>query len=251
MKAVSVALTIVLISFVAAPPQCAAEQPCDTLVGGLLQPAGSEPSTVSKPGWLRGEYDFDSRGFDVVHFMGGKDLGNDFSVWGFVDFEGDPVAGRHGELNRFFLEVDLKKKLFDTGGLIAEVNDLQGVGNSIGRLGVYWQPELPQWFADDSPLHGPSMFGIKYFPLETDGDGGQFSFNYNKTFANVLDGRFSVGGFFDLNYSAAGSGLYNTIVSEHQVRVRVTDHCHLITEFRWNEFLRDDFGIAPGIQYRF
>ena len=201
--------------------------------------------------WARAEYDFDDRGFNVLHFMGHSPLPYGMSLWGFVDFEGaDTLGANREDTARYFLELDLKKKLWDSGGILAEVNDLHGDDNAIGRFGVFWKPDTTWLLLEDSLLAGKFDFAIKYFPVETDYQGGQFSFNWNKQFDEFMSGRVSAGGFFDLNYNIGPTGK-NILVTEHQIRFRVAEGLHLITEFRVNEFLRDDFGIAPGIQYRF
>ena len=202
--------------------------------------------------WFLAEYDFDNRGYDVLHFMGHSPLPCGFSVWGFVDIEGAETLGANREdFSRFFLEIDLKKKLWEHGGLIAELNDLQGEDNTIGRFGFYLAPKLPDIGIERGLLKGAARIGFKIFPLETDYRGWQASMNWNKQFDSVLDGRFSAGGFLDLNFNAGPTQDDLVIITEHQVRFRLVEGMHLITEFRLNEFLADDFGIAPGIQYRF
>lgn len=202
--------------------------------------------------WFLSEYDFDNRGFNVLHFMGHSPLPLGFSLWGFIDLEGDDTVGSNREdLARYFLELDLKKSLWKNGGLVAEINDLHGPDNAIGRFGAYWQPNTGYMSPEEGPLSGKFKLGFKVFPLETDGRGGQLSFNWNKQFDGFGDGRLSAGGFFDWNYDVGAVGNEARIVTEHQVRFRVLEGLHLITEFRVNEFLQDDFGIAPGVQYRF
>lgn len=226
-----------------------ADEPESSPIANLEQAVEDSRSQGSR--WFLAEYDFDNRGFNVLHFMGHSPLPLGFDLWGFVDFEGQDVAGSNREdLSRYFLELDLKRKLWSGGGVLAELNDLQGEGNSIGRFGVFWSPDTGWLTPKSGYLAGKFRLGVKYFPIETDGQGGQFSFNWNKNFDNILGERFSAGGFFDMNYDVGSSGDIK-LVTEHQVRLRVIEGLHLISEFRVNEFLRDDFGIAPGIQYRF
>lgn len=202
--------------------------------------------------WFLSEYDFDNRGFNVLHFMGHSPLPFGFSVWGFIDIEGADILGADREdLATYFLEIDLKRNLWQRGGIVAELNDLQGEDNAIGRFGFFWNPEHLEsnpkcgWFA------GKQRIGFKIFPLETDNRGWQASLNWNKQFDQIFDGRLSAGGFVDLNFDAARTSNDLVLVSEHQIRLRLVEGLHLITEFRINEFLPDDFGIAPGIQYRY
>ena len=198
--------------------------------------------------WFLAEYDFDSRGFNVLHMMGHSPLPLGFSVWGFIDLEGaEGNTADREDISRHFLEIDLKRKLWRNLGVIAELNDLQGEDNEIGRLGFFWQPDTSRFSPKAGILAGKFRLGFKCFPLQTLSETSQWSFNWNKQFDSILDSRFSAGGFFDLNHSPSR----DVIVTEHQLRLRVAEGAHLITEFRLNEFLIDDFGIAPGVQYRF
>ncbi len=181
----------------------------------------------------------------------GSPLPYGFDIWGFIDIEGADLAGANREdLSRCFLEIDIKKKLWKNGGIIGEYNDLLGSGNSIGRLGFFHKPNLEFLSPDCGRLAGKGFVAFKVFPYESDGRGGQASLAWNKKFDNVFDGRLSAGGFVDANFNAGATGR-TVVVTEHQVRMRLFEGLHLITEFRPNEFLADDFGIAPGLQYRF
>lgn len=201
--------------------------------------------------WFLAEYDFDNRGYNVMHFMGHSPLPFGMSVWGFIDLEGlDQLGANREDIATYFLEIDVKKPLFKSGGLIAEVNDLQGDGNTIGRFGVFLNPSFFKWESQQGIFAGKGRVGFKIFPFETDGRGCQVSMNWNRSFSNILDGRLSAGGFIDLN-TKIGPNNDLVAVTEHQIRYRLFEGLHVITEFRVNEFLQDDFGIAPGLQYRF
>lgn len=202
--------------------------------------------------WFRTEYSFDNRGFNVLHVMGNSPLPFGCEIWGFIDVEGADVIGAdRDDLARYFLEIDLKKKLWGQGGVIAEYNELTGRDNSIGRLGFFHQPNLDFMSLDKGRFAGKGFLIFKVFVYESDGHGSQFSFSWNRTFDNILDGRFSVGGFVDVNFNAGPGADQTVLLSDHQIRIRLFEGLHLITEFRLNEFLQDDFGIAPGVQYRF
>lgn len=226
----------------------------DTDSAGHLRSSDERAANTRAAGkrWFRAEYDFDDRGFNVLHFMGNSPLPYGFNIWGFIDIEGDDRIGAEREdLSRFFLEIDVKKPIWKNFGIIGELNDLQGVGNEIGRLGVFYQPKWQLLSPQDGRFAGKGILGFKLFPIETDGHGWQASFHWNKQFDNLWGGRLSTGGFFDLNFDAGRNNDQAIIVTEHQIRLRMIEGLHLITEFRVNEFLQNDFGIAPGIQYRF
>ncbi|MFN3191946.1 MAG: hypothetical protein ACE361_15660 [Aureliella sp.] len=200
--------------------------------------------------WFLAEYDFDNRGYNVLHFQGHSPLPLGFSLWGFIDLEGaDNTSSDREDISRHFLELDVKRKLWRNTGVIAELNDLQGQDNEIGRFGCFWFPDLADFGPEEGLFAGKFRLGFKFFPVQTVARTGQWSFNWNKQFDEVWDGRVSAGGFFDLNYNTGNNS--TAIVTEHQIRLRVAEGMHLITEFRLNEYLADEFGIAPGIQYRF
>jgi hypothetical protein len=221
-----------------------------TLVQLLDDQATNTRETGSR--WFLSEYDFDNRGFNVLHFMGNSPLPYGFNVWGFIDVEGaDRIGADREDLSRYFLEFDVTKTIWNDVGIVGEYNDGSGEGNEIGRLGVFFQLTLPVMSPEGGVLAGKGILGLKLFVIESDGHGWQASLNWNKKFDNVMDGRLSAGGFFDINFDTGPNHDKTRIVTEHQVRLRLLDGLHMITEFRLNEFLRNDFGIAPGLQYRF
>lgn len=234
------------------PEQLSATETNQTIVNVQSLDEWLAESRSKSPTWFRAEYDFDNRGFNVLHFMGSAPLPLGMSIWGFIDLEGSDLFGTdREETSRYFLEIDLKKKCWNGGGLLFEVNDLQGDGNQIGRFGFYHQPDLSWILPGDGLFAGKRFLQFKVFPVETDRRGWQAAVAWNKNFDSILDGRISTGGFFDLNYNAGLAQDHTIIVSESQIRYRLVEKLHVIVEFRFNEFLQDDFGIAPGIQYRF
>lgn len=195
------------------------------------------------------EYAFDNRGFNILHAKAASPLPFGFSFFGFIDMEGaDLFNADRSDLAGYFLELDLKKQLWDNGGAIWEYNDLAGGGNETGRFGFYHRPQWKFLSPKEGPFAGKGWFQFKFLPLDTQ-DSGQFSFAYFKSFDKVADGRLSFGGFYDLNYDVGSRG--TVIVSEHKIRFRLAEGFHFLTEFRYNGFSTDKFGIAPGFQYRF
>ncbi len=195
------------------------------------------------------EYQFDTRGFNTLNFTGSAPLPAGFNIWGFVDFEspdGGPDDSRYDH-SEYFFEIDVKRKVWEDLGAIVEVNDMHGTDNALSRLGVFWAPQGQ--FLEDHEL----FFFVKIFPLESDGRGYQISFSWDKKFPDVLDGRFSVGGFFDANFDNGPGKDKVEIVSDTQFRYRLIDGLHLLAEFRFNEFLgsNKDVGVGFGFQYHF
>lgn len=198
--------------------------------------------------WGTIEYQFDTRGFNTLNFTGYSPLPYGFSVWGFVDFQSpDGPNDERFDTGGFFYEIDLKRNLTEQFGLIGEVNDTPGVGNSLGRFGVFYQPKLEVLKENNTWLF------FKVFPYETDGEGSQASMAWNTKFPNILDGRFSTGGFVDVNFQSGPSQDDVNVVAECQLRYRLVENLSLLTEVRFNEFLGDgqDLGVGVGLQYRF
>ena len=156
---------------------------------------------------------------------------------------GDPRSD-HAE---FFFEIDLKRKVWTDIEVILEINDAQGVDNALSRAGLFWSPQSK--LLKDHNL----FFFVKVFPYESDGRGYQISFSWNKKFPEILDGRFSIGGFFDANFENGPGKDKVLIVSDTQFRYRIVDGLHFLIEARFNEFFgaKKDAGVGFGLQYHF
>ncbi len=175
-------------------------------------------SQKQRKGWLTAEYQFDTRGFNTINFTGGAKLPYEWNLWGFIDIEtADSSHGSRTDAEEFFMEMDLKRELYKGFGLVLEYNDGQRRHDSIGRLGVNY---IARW---DWLKEIDLSLAFKAFPIETDGHGGQVSFCWDKKFPSILDGRFSMGGFFDLNLNSGTNDNKTNIVSETQFRYKLTD----------------------------
>jgi hypothetical protein len=211
---------------------------------------GVRTDNDKRSGWFTSEYQFDTRGFNTINFTGASDLPLGFTVWGFTDIETADLYGSKSsrkDVEELFIEIDLRKELYKGFGVVAEYNDNEGAGNNIGRLGFNYKPGW-EWLKDnDINLY------FKAFPFETDGHGGQASFSWNKKFLDALDGRFSMGGFFDMNYDSGPNDDEINIVSDTQFRYRLINHLEALVEFRFNEFLpaNQEHGFGIGLKYSF
>ncbi len=211
---------------------------------------GVSTDNDKRRGWFTSEYQFDTRGFNTINFTGASDMPLGFTIWGFADIETADLHGSRSsrkDAEELFIEIDLKRELYKGLGVIAEYNDIEGAGNNIGRLGFNYKPGW-RWLKDkDLSLY------FKVFPVETDGHGGQASFSWNKKFLDSLDGRFSMGGFIDMNYDSGPNGDEVNIVSDTQFRYRLINHLEALVEFRFNEFLpaNQEHGFGIGLKYSF
>ncbi|MBA7705965.1 hypothetical protein ES703_114807 [subsurface metagenome] len=201
-----------------------------------------------RKGWMTAEYQFDTRGFNTINFTGGAKLPYGWSLWGFIDIEtADSHEGSRADAQEFFIEIDLKKELYKGFGVVLEYNDGEAHHNSIGRLGVNY---IARW---DWLKKMDLNLAFKAFPIETDGHGGQISFCWEKKFPKILDGRFSMGGFFDLNFDSGPNDDETNVVSDTQFRYKLTKNLEALVEFRFNEYLvaSQEHGLGIGLKYRF
>ena len=189
---------------------------------------------------LYATYYFDERGHNTTNLSyASKRLPLGLNFWGFTDFQSDRTGeqGRSDSIS-FFSESRLSKMLDKHWGVQIEFNDASGPGNNVGRLGLLYKRSIKNTF-----------FMLRFFPLETDGDGGQISFVWRRSF---LNNKFFIEGFYDYNFSEE---VENRVVTEPQIRYMISDQFGLAIEYRFNEFLSDapveDEGFAFGLHYRF
>lgn len=193
------------------------------------------------------EYQLDTRGFDTLHLEGAACLPLGLGLSGFVDFHSPDGEGRSEDKSEFFLEIDLRREIWNGLGALAELNDQQGRRDALGRFGLFWKPSAD--FLEGARLR---LF-VKILPLETDGHGGQVSCLYHWRLPGSVGDRVSVAGFFDANYGAGSSHNRLLAVTETQLRLRLVEGLHVFTEVKLNRFLGGsrEFGVGFGLQYRF
>ncbi len=198
--------------------------------------------------WALVEYWSDTRGFNTFTVEGASRLPAGFDVWGFTDFTNPDAPGSsRADLEQFFTEIDLKRELWHGLGGIVEYNDGNGRDNNVGRFGAFYQPH---W---DVLKRMDLWLMTKWFPLGTNASTRQGSVAWNWAPHNILDGRFSTGGFFDLNFTEQDGHHRPQSVSETQLRYRLVGHLNAVLEYRFNEFLAKDqtSGWGLGLQYKF
>ncbi len=128
-----------------------------------------------------------------------------------------------------------------------EFNDGQGRNDNVGRFGAFYTPRWPWLKKADLFLY------TKWFPLGTEPSRRQGSVAWNWTPHYLLEGRFSTGGFFDLNFDEKEGHRRGQIVSDTQLRYRLIGNVHALVEYRYNQFAVKDkeSGWGLGLQYRF
>ena len=189
-------------------------------------------------------YYFDSRQFNTATVITSTDqLPLGFSIWGFADFHSAPKeADERFDFNRYFIEYRVLHPLepkwlggIKGVGTVIEYNDLEGVGNSLVRFGISYKQALP--------FSGAWIQG-RVFPLESDGNGGQVALTYSVNFTADL----FILGFIDYNWREGGP---NRWVAEPQLFYTINERFTALVEFRFNEYEKDDRGLAVGIDLDF
>ena len=217
------------------------------IITSLICPIFNPSYGAEKKQWVTLEYQFDTRNFNTLNVMGFSDLPGGFAISGFTDFEGAKNSdSRSYDLVTHFTEIDLRTSAWHGVALISELNSATGSDNDLGRFGLFYKPELVL-------LKELNLFlFFKGFPVETDGEGGQVNFTWNKNFPNIFAGRFSLGGFFDLNLES-GPDSSSHIISDTQFRLRLIENLYFLVEYRHNDFLSSDkkHGVGIGIKYHF
>jgi len=202
----------------------------------------------NRNGWMTAEYQFDTRGFNTINFTGGTKLPYGWSLWGFIDIEtADSHEGSRTDAQKFFTEIDLKKELYKGFGVVLEYNDGQNRHDSVSRIGANY---IARW---DWLKKMDLFLAFKAFPIETDGHGWQGSFCWEKKFPKIFDGRFSMGGFFDINFDSGANDNETNVVTETQARYKLTEDLEALVEFRFNEYkvASQEHGLGIGLKYKF
>ena len=227
-----------------------------TTLGALTLAALLVPSVFAGPNAMAGlsklrpaaklTYYRDSRNYGTVNIMtsaNGLPLGLQF--WGFTDLHGNQ-GGEGAEFERYFMEYRISRPLpkqyvgIQGLGFQAEYNDFHGAGNSLARFGITFRHRT---YGDRGWLQW------RYFPVETDGDGGQASLIY----LFPLSKRASIGGFADWNWSRSRKGRW---VLEPQLTYKLTKRLAAVLELRHNDFERinpriQGTGVALGLEASF
>ena len=217
------------------------------ILGGIAGPSAVWAAEDAKP-WTKLEYQCDTRGFNTLNVEGASPLPEGFEFWGFIDVNSpDAPNSSRTDLKEFFLEADLKHPVWQGLGGIAEYNDGNGSGDSKARFGLYYQPDWAWLKKQDLWLF------TKWFPIGTEPAARQGSFAWNWAPKNILWGRFSTGGFYDINFDEKEGHTRPQVVTEVQLRYRIVKNTHLFREAKYNQFLEKDkeTGLGAGLQYYF
>lgn len=165
--------------------------------------------------------------------------------------------GTTGDLNDYYTEQNIH---FNSSKLPVDAG-VQWVSASkfrdLIRIG-------PRFRVHDFPLVGKYLkklnliYELSYFPVQFDGNSDydyQFEHFYRvQVLPSVFGDRVYISGFIDHNiFDSAIDGKNSLIVTEHQIGVRTYKQLYLVSEYRYNEFVRKSKrnGVAFGLEYIF
>ncbi|MFT5450787.1 MAG: hypothetical protein ACI9N9_000267 [Enterobacterales bacterium] len=178
-------------------------------------------------------YYFDSRDFNTFAlFVQNKDLGQDFSVWGFSDFHGQQNnKSERFQPDRSFSEYRLSNsKLADwTGidglGLQVEYNHISPKSKNVWRGALTYK----------LPLGARLKMQLRILPIQNIDD-EQVSIGY---FYSIND-KLNISGFADYNVR---DDKKNQWVIEPQLNYKLAKDTWLIIEYRYNGFEDDNLNL--------
>ncbi|MFY9493227.1 MAG: hypothetical protein WAP55_02020 [Minisyncoccia bacterium] len=182
-------------------------------------------------------YYVDSRSFNsatVQASTGGLPLG--ISAWGFVDLHGNKNS--RADASRMFVESRLIRTVWRNASMHVEYNDAHGIGNSMLRYGIAFNPR----FAFHTR---PGWLLVRFSPYETDGSGQQVTIAWSVPLLT----RVALGGFSDWNIQSHGR---NKWVIEPEIAFGLNERITLVIEPRYNGFQKAErFGMAFGSKVQF
>ena len=181
-------------------------------------------------------YYADSRSFNSATVQASSGLPLGFSAWGFVDLHGNKNS--RTDASRMFVESRLIRTVWRNISLHAEYNDAHGIGNSMLRYGIAFNPRFA--------FHArPSWLLVRFSPYETDGSGQQVTIAWSV----LLLTRVALGGFSDWNIQSHGR---NKWVIEPEIAFGLNERITLVIEPRYNGFQETErFGMAFGSKVQF
>jgi hypothetical protein len=206
----------------------------------------------AKSGFIDLNYQYDTRDFMNLTVNSGALLPHDFTYYQLLTLKSGRNSNIHErfDFTEFFTEVNFRHPILPEDPWLQGVDwtfqyvDGTFVADLI-RLGarVHFH-KLPGVLGDFFSKTLQMRFSTDFHFYETDGEGWQIEYVYNKQF---MDGLFYLKGFFDQNMDP--DGLF--IIQEHQLGWNLFDNFYAIAELRYktNNPRRDKWGVGLGGEY--
>ncbi len=221
-----------------------------------------KPSFATSANSLGGIIDFnvypymsDVESDNVVTINVASKLPNRFSYFSLSNFGNQALESELEETLSFYTEQNVRWQIredqpFD---LTLQVNLRSGENNDRHRLGIRWRinqsKALAEWF-ERIHLSWSMNFHLVQFDNEAP-NVWQIEHVYKLAFPWLTE-RLYLAGFIDHTFNQdLPSGMpSNPIVGETQIGYRLFDHFYFVTEYRVNQYRRDDVNnLAMGLEY--
>lgn len=224
-------------------------------------PAGAADEVENKP--LKGFIDingyYDTRDFSVMTVNLLANLPGRIQYFSLTNFSNSVGAEKPEDLDSYYTEQNLRWAPFTDlpVDIAMQWTHMSGTENDVLRLGPRWR------LMDTAPIeplldriglvYVVSFYIGQFDDLPSKGTRMQIEHVYRiPILPSLLDNRVYLGGFIDHNiWSGAPTGVdTNTVVTEHQLGVRLFDRLYAVAEFRRNEFFpTDKNGVGFGLEY--
>ena len=232
-----------------------------SFLGPAVSFAGDDKGESPKP--RRGFIDlngyFDTREFAVQTINLFAKLPYRLEYFSLTNFFNAVEAEHPEDLDTYYTEQNLRYSPFEKVPLDAAMQWMHrsGTQNDILRVGARWRlmntPLLDDWFARIGLVYFVNFYVGQFDDLPSQGTRMQIEHVYKLPILRaLLDERVYLGGFLDHNlwFDGPAGTDESTIVTEHQLGVRLVDHLYAVAEFRRNEFLPEKKnGVGFGLEY--
>lgn len=182
-------------------------------------------------------------------------LEHGISYFSLTNFYNQDNVSELKESTSFYTEQNIRWRIPDSSiDITTQLNFRSGEDNDRHRLGVRWRLNDSPWLQPAfSTLHLSWSINIHAFQFDhTDKHEWQMEHVFHLT-APYLSSRLYLAGFIDQTFGEDLPSNYPTapIVAEAQVGFRILENMYLVTEYRINDYRRDNVSnLAIGIEYK-
>ena len=191
----------------------------------------------------------------VVTINTAASLPNRFSYFSLTNFINQPNKDELADSTAYYTEQNIRWQISNESplDLTTQFNFCTGQDNDRHRLGIRWRLNDTSWLKRVfSTIH--LNWAINFHAYQWDSEPGhvwQIEHTYRMTFP-YLSNRLYLAGFIDHTFNQDLPDNYpsSPVVWETQLGFELFDNFYAITEYRVNEYNRNDVNnLAAGIQY--
>lgn len=202
---------------------------------------------------------YDTREFSVMTLNVLVNLPGNVQYFSLTNYANTLGAEKLTDFSHYYSEQNLRWAPFSNVplDLATQWVHRSGENNDMLRVGLRWRlmhtPFLQSLFEKIGLMYFINFHALQIDFQDAAGQGMQIEHVYRlNILPELLDKRVYLAGFLDHNLWLGGDAgsQVSTLVTEHQLGVRVIDHLHLVVELRRNEFFAEkQNGIGLGLQY--